>query len=159
MIRRSFNLARDERGASIIEMALILPVFSTLVIGVADISRAYSQKLLLEQAAYRAIEKVQSYQATESTFDTLKNEVVSASTDAGFTDVTAADVTVDFWLECDGTRQASYDSTCATESGTARWISVDVKHKFTPMFASSRWPGSNVDGTYTLHGRAGLRTQ
>jgi hypothetical protein len=27
------------------------------------------------------------------------------------------------------------------------------------MFASSKWPGSNADGTYTLHGRAGLRTQ
>jgi hypothetical protein len=27
------------------------------------------------------------------------------------------------------------------------------------MFASNRWPGSNADGTYTLHGRAGLRTQ
>jgi hypothetical protein len=36
---------------------------------------------------------------------------------------------------------------------------VDVTHKFTPMFASRRWPGSNSDGTYTLHGRAGLRTQ
>jgi hypothetical protein len=27
------------------------------------------------------------------------------------------------------------------------------------MFASSRWPGSNSNGSYTLHGRAGLRTQ
>jgi Flp pilus assembly protein TadG len=153
------NLAHNERGASIIELALILPVFSTLVIGVADLSRAYSQKLILDQAAYRAIEKVQQYQSTSSTYDTLKNEVVSAATDAGFSDVTANNVTVDYWLECDGVRQASYDSTCSTVAGMARFISVDVTHNFTPMFASSRWPGSNADGTYTLHGRAGLRTQ
>jgi Flp pilus assembly protein TadG len=159
MIRRLLHLARDDRGASIIEMALILPVFSTVVIGVADVSRAYSQKLLLEQAAYRAIEKVQAYQASESTYDTLQNEVVSAATDAGFTDVTASNVTIDFWLECNGVRQATYDSSCATDSAAARWITVDVTHKFTPMFASNRWPGSNADGTYTLHGRAGLRTQ
>jgi Flp pilus assembly protein TadG len=159
MTRPLQNLARDQRGASIIEMALLLPVMSTLVIGVVDISRAYSQKLLLEQAAYRAIEKVQQYQSTESTYDTLQNEVVSAANSAGFTDVTTANVTVSYWLECNGVKQTTYDSTCATAAGTARWITVDVTHNFTPMFASSRWPGSNTDGTYTLHGRAGLRTQ
>jgi Flp pilus assembly protein TadG len=152
-------LQRDERGAALIELALLLPVMATVVIGVADISRAYSQKLLLEQAAYRAVEKVQQYQASESTYDTLKNEVVSAATDAGFTDVTTGNVTIDYWLECDGVRQTSYDLSCATAASTARWITVDVTHNFTPMFASNRWPGSNSDGSYTLHGRAGLRTQ
>jgi len=159
-MRRLFpNLARDERGASIIEMALLLPVLSTIVIGVVDLSRAYSQKLLLEQSAYRAIEKVQQYQATESTYDTLKNEVVSAANSAGFSDVTATSVTVDYWLECNGVRQTNYDSTCSTLPATARFITVDVTHNFTPLFASKRWPGSNADGSYTLHGRAGLRTQ
>jgi Flp pilus assembly protein TadG len=159
MMRFLKSLRRDEAGASIIELALILPVFSTLVIGVADITRAYSQKLILEQAAYRAIEKVQQYQATESTYDTLKNEAVAAATSAGFTDVTTGNVSVVYWLECSGVRQTNYDSTCSTLPATARYITVDVTHTFTPMFASRRWPGSNSDGTYTLHGRAGLRTQ
>ena len=159
MIRALQQLRRDQRGASIIEIALLLPVMSTLIIGVADITRAYSQKLILEQAAYRAIEKVQQYQATESTYDTLKNEAVAAAASAGFTDVTASNVTIDYWLECSGVRQSNYDSTCASLPVTARYITVDVTHKFTPMFASRRWPGSNSDGSYTLHGRAGLRTQ
>ena len=159
MTRLLRRLGRDERGASIIELALLMPIMGTLVIGVVDISRAYSQKLLLEQSAYRAIEKVQQYQATESTYDTLKNEVVSAANNAGFSDVTSSSVTVDYWLECSGVRQTNYDSTCSTLPVTARFITVDVTHKFTPMFASRRWPGSNSDGTYTLHGRAGLRTQ
>lgn len=159
MTRLLRRVGRDERGASIIELALLMPIMGTLVIGVVDISRAYSQKLLLEQSAYRAIEKVQQYQATESTYDTLKNEVVSAANNAGFSDVTSTSVTVDYWLECSGVRQTNYDSTCSTLPVTARFITVDVTHKFTPMFASRRWPGSNSDGTYTLHGRAGLRTQ
>lgn len=159
MTRPVRSLARDQRGASIIELALLLPVLSTLVMGAVDISRAYSQKLLLEQAAYRAIEKVQQYQSSESTYNTLQNEVVSAANSAGFTDVTTANVTISYWLECNGVKQATYDSTCSTAGATARWISVDVTHNFTPMFASRRWPGSNTDGTYTLHGRAGLRTQ
>ena len=159
MIRLAKSLIRDERGASLIEMGLLLPVLSTVVIGVADISRAYSQKLILEQAAYRAIEKVQQYQSTESTYNTLQTEVVNAATDAGFTDVTTANVTIDYWLECNGVRQTSYDSVCSSGQTYARWISVDVTHSFTPMFASSKWPGSNSNGTYTLHGRASLRTQ
>ena len=159
MMRLLPNLARDERGASIIEMALLLPVLSTIVIGVVDLSRAYSQKLILEQSAYRAIEKVQQYQATESTYDTLKNEVVNAANNAGFTDVTATSVTIDYWLECNGTRQSNYDTVCASNQTYARFLTVDVTAKFTPMFSSKRWPGSNSDGTYTLHGQAGLRTQ
>ena len=153
------RLRRDERGASIIETALILPVLSAFVIGVADISRGYSQKLILEQAAYRAIEKVQQYQSNVSTYNTLKTEAVTAATSSGFTDVTTANVAVDFWLECSGVRQTNYNTTCATEAETARWITIDIPHNFYPMFASVRWPGSNTDGGYTLHGRAGLRTQ
>ena len=159
MIAFAKSLVRNQRGASVIEMGLLLPVMSTIVIGVADISRAYSQKLILEQAAYRSIEKVQQYQSTESTYNTLQTEVVAAATDAGFTDVTTSSVAIDYWLECNGVRQTTYDTTCSTGQTYARWISVDVTHKFWPMFASSRWPGSNSDGSYTLHGRAALRTQ
>lgn len=153
------RLRLDERGAAIVEMALVLPVFGALVIGIAEISRAYSQKLILEQAAYRAIEKVQQYQSNVSTYNTLKNEAVTAATASGFTDVTTSSVTIDFWLECGGVRQSTYETNCTNTADTARWISIDISHTFTPMFASVRWPGSNANGSYTLHGRAGLRTQ
>lgn len=171
MMRLAKSLLRDERAASIIEMGLLLPVMSTIVIGVADISRAYSQKLILEQAAYRAIEKVQQYQSTESTFNTLQNETASAATDAGMSDVATkvsgnyTNITVDYWLECNGTRQGNgtpgngYDAVCSSGQTYARWVSIDATHKFWPMFASHLWPGSNADGSYTLHGRASLRTQ
>ena len=150
------RLAREDRGASVIELALVMPFFGSMIIGVADISRAYSAKLKLEQAAYRSIEKVQQYRDTSSTFSTISAEATTAATAAGFTSPT---VTVDYFLECDGTRQATYNVTCTGTTTPNRWIQVDIAGTFTPMFASSKWPGSNADGTYTLHGRAGLRTQ
>ncbi len=61
------RLAQDDRGASIIELALVAPILASLLIGMVDLSRAYSHKLLLEQAAQRSIEKVQQYQASSST--------------------------------------------------------------------------------------------
>lgn len=159
MIRQAMTLARDERGASIIEMAMVTPVLASLLIGMVDISRAYSAKLQLEQAAYRAIEKVQQYQATESTYDTLKTEAGSAARAAGFSTVADSDVVVDFWLECNGTRQSNYDTVCGSGQAYARWVTVDIPGTFTPMFSSRLWPNANSDGTFTLHGKAGLRTQ
>jgi Flp pilus assembly protein TadG len=159
MTRHFQPLARDERGASIIEMGLLLPILASLLIGLVDISRAYSAKLQLEQAAYRAIEKVQQYNTTSSTYSTLQSEAASAAQAAGFSNVTNSDVTIDYWLECNGSRQTDYDTTCPSGQTYARWITLDITAKFTPMFSSNRWPGSNTDGTYTLHGKAGLRTQ
>ena len=159
MMMRFTRLARDDRGASIIELALVAPILASLLIGMVDLSRAYSSKLLLEQAAQRSIEKVQQYQASSSTPTLIKAETVAAAKAAGFTGATDSDVTVDFWLECNGVRSADYESTCAAGQTYGRWVSVDVQGTFTPMFRSRRWPGANSDGTFTLHGKAGMRTQ
>ena len=53
------RLRSDERGATIIELALAVPFFAALLIGIIDLSRAYSMKLKLEQSAQRAIEKIE----------------------------------------------------------------------------------------------------
>jgi Flp pilus assembly protein TadG len=155
------NLKQDERGASIIELALLMPVLATVVIAMGDLSRAYSTKLQLEQAAYRAIERVQQYQSTEATYSLLTTEAVSAANDAGFSDVTASNVNVQWTLECNGVVTA-YDSSCTGGATQMRWIQVDLTKTFTPSFTPmsfNRWLGSNADGTFTLHGKAGLRTQ
>lgn len=149
MLRR---LAGDERGASLIEMALLLPIFASLIVGIVDVSRAFSAKLDLQQAAERTIEKVQQYQ-TEGGFDTLRAEAASA---AG---VPPSSVKVDYWLECNGLRQSDFETNCPDGQVPARWVKIIITGTYTPMFASSRWPGSNKDGTYTIHGDAGLRAQ
>ena len=150
---RFARLARDERGASIVELALVVPVMASLLIGMVDLSRAYSYKLKLEQAAQRAIEKIQQYQTTTSTYGTLQTEAAAA---AG---VPTSNVVIDYWLECDGTRATNYNSSCTTGQTYARWVQVDVTGTFTPLFASKRYPGANANGTFTLHGIAGMRTQ
>jgi Flp pilus assembly protein TadG len=152
-MNRFTRLARDDRGASIVELALVAPVMASLLIGMVDLSRAYSHKLKLEQAAQRAIEKVQQYQTTTSTYGTLQTEAAAA---AG---VPTSNVTIDFWLECDGTRAGNYDSVCTTGQTYGRWVSVEITGTFSPMFRSRRWPGANTDGTFTLTGKAGMRTQ
>ena len=150
---RFASLARDDRGASVVELAFVAPIMASLLIGMVDLSRAYSHKLKLEQAAQRAIEKVQQYQTTTSTYGTLQSEAAAA---AG---VPTGNVVIDYWLECDGVEATSYDSVCAGGQTYARWVSVEVTGTFTPIFPSKRYPGANTNGTFTLKGYAGMRTQ
>ncbi|WP_310467629.1 pilus assembly protein, partial [Sphingomonas sp.] len=56
MIRRP-GIRRDERGASVVELALVAPFLAAMLIGMVDMSNGYSDKLQLEQAAQRSIEK------------------------------------------------------------------------------------------------------
>ena len=89
---RFARLARDDRGASIVELALVVPIMGSLLIGMVDLSRAYSHKLKLEQAAQRAIEKIQQYQTSTSTYGTLQSEAAEA---AG---VPTTNVAIDYWF-------------------------------------------------------------
>ena len=148
--------AADERGTSVVELALLMPVLSSMLIGMVDISRAYSAKLQLEQAAQRSIEMVQEYRTTYTTSDTyttLKNEAAAAA------NVNVSAVTIDYWLECNGTRQTTYDMECNPGQTETRYVTLSIQKMFTPMFGSRFFPGANANGTYTLTGRAGLRTK
>lgn len=153
MIGQLRQLAADDRGTSIVEMGMVLPVLATLMLGMSDVSRAYSHKLQLEQAAYRSIEKVQQYQTSSSTYLTLKAEAAVA---AG---VNESDVAVNYWLECNGTKASLYETNCSTSQTYARWVEVVITKKYTPLFGSKYFPGANADGTYTIYGKARLRTQ
>ena len=68
--------ACESRGAAVIEMALIAPVLALGVIGIVDVSNAYSKKLALEQGAQRAIEKIMNTTETTTVEATLANEAV-----------------------------------------------------------------------------------
>ena len=159
MMQKLRNLFADDRGTSLIEMALATPIFAAVLMGMVDLSRAYSERLQLEQATQRAIEKVFNNQTQSTSYNTLKAEAVSAAQDAGYTTVTANDVTIDYWLECNGARQTDYDTPCATGQVYARYLNIAIQKKFTPYFGTQYFPGANSDGTFTLRSDAGIRTQ
>ncbi|HEU4498032.1 MAG TPA: TadE/TadG family type IV pilus assembly protein [Sphingomicrobium sp.] len=152
MIQKLRNLLADERGTSLIEMALATPFLAATLMGMVDLSRAYSDKLKLEQAAQVAIERVMNRQMSSTSYNTLKAEAASA---AG---VAQSAVTVDFWLQCDGVRQTDYDTSC-TSGVSARYLTVQVQKNFVPIFGTKYFPGANTDGTFTIRSTAGIRTQ
>ena len=146
------KLRTDDNGAAIIELALAAPILAMMVIGMSDLSRAYSTKLQLEQASQRSIEKVMNGQANTTVVNALRTE---AATVAG---VPESQVTVDYWLECNGTRKTEYNSTCAGSETTRRYMSVHITKIFTPMF-KIRFGSARTDGKYTLNGKTSVRIQ
>ena len=154
MMGRVRNLLRSEAGSSIVEMALVAPFMAAMVIGMVDLSRAYSTKLEVEQAAQRTIEKVMQQTSVASNYNTaLKAEGALA---AG---VAESAVTPDIWLECNGVRAADfYTSSCSAGQTVARYVTVDIAKTYTPMFGT-RFLGANANGSFTLHGEAGIRVQ
>lgn len=159
-MRRLSNLARDDAGTALIEMGLMLPILAALVIGMVDISRGYSAKLQLEQAAQRSIEKAMNGEKDTALFQTLKTEAATAAS------VAPSAVTVRYWLECSGVSQnsspetmdADYGKKCDDNVPYSRYVTVRIEKSYSPMF-SSPLAGANADGTFTLVGRAGIRVQ
>ena len=160
MMKRFSNLIRDERGTSIIELALVAPILGTMLVGMVDLSRGYSAKLQLEQAAQRSIEKAMNGDKETALFDTLKAEAVAA---AG---VSASAVTVRYWLECDGVSQNSsaatmatdYEKVCEDDETYARYVNVRIVKTYSPMF-NMKFLGANDAGNFVLTGESGIRVQ
>ena len=150
MIARA-DIVRDEGGNSFIEMALVAPVLAALLVGMVDISRAYSADLLLEQVAQRTIERVQ-----QSGFDPSNETALETEAAAAAGNGSAANVT--FVQECNGTAQ-SWTTSCTTGQSYARYVTVTVTRPFSPLFGTKYFPGANDNGTVTLTGEAGVRVQ
>jgi Flp pilus assembly protein TadG len=152
MMRALRSLRADERGNAFVEMALLVPVLATLLLGMIDLTRAYMASVDLSQAAQRAIEmeQIKNYQETDNT-----SIATEATTAAG----TGSTATVTDWLQC-GTdpTHLSYTSSCSGTDATARFVQVSVTKNFTPLFGFM-FPHKNTDGSVTLNGKAGVRVQ
>jgi Flp pilus assembly protein TadG len=171
------NLKSDRRGAAVIELAMVAPVLAIAVVGVVDMSNAYSRKLALEQGAQRAIEKIMQTTEDSTVRDTLITEAVcqvnglNANGTCKTTPITATNVTVNYIAECKNaggtivntrttTSATTFDGyTCGSGETEQNYISVVVTDKYTPMFPVRKFGGINADGTYHLSAEAGMRTQ
>jgi Flp pilus assembly protein TadG len=180
------RLLANDRGAAVIEMALVAPVLALGVIGIVDVSNAYSRKLALEQGAQRAVEKIMNTTENASVESTLANEVqcqVNGSTTTTGVDAngqptsvitcnTSAtqNITVTWRLDCttggvltstSTTNSATYDTlvaACTSPSTKAGYVQVTVTDKYSPMFPIHFAAFNTSDSTYHLAATSGVRT-
>jgi Flp pilus assembly protein TadG len=157
MMRRLLHFSADQRGTSVVELGFVAPLLAMFLIGMVDISRAVAERLRLEQAAQRAIERQMQGQESSATFANLTTD---AATAAG---VSTANVTVTPRRECNGatvaTGAAYATTTCTAGQTDAAYVRVVITKAFTPTFGTRFFPGANSNGTFTLNGEAGMRIE
>jgi Flp pilus assembly protein TadG len=170
------RLAVNKQGLATIELALVAPVLALIAIGVVDLSNAFNHKLMLEQGAQRAIEKIMQTTGTTTVEGALATEAVcqvnghNGDGSCRTSPLTTSNVVVTFRLECissagvisakTSTSSSTFDAfTC--NSGTvkeARYIQIALTDKYIPMFPA-RYFGSRSDGAYYVSAVAGMRTK
>lgn len=150
MMTPKISIARDRAGAVTIELALLAPILTAMLVGMIDLSTAYSNKLQLEQIAQRVIENVQQNGTTEDKKTDLEAE---ARTAAGAGSVAV----MTFRLECNGVA-TTYGNGCTGGQSYARFVELVITKSHTPIIAAT-FAGSNSDGTMTVRGVAGIRIQ
>jgi Flp pilus assembly protein TadG len=162
------NLVRSQRGAVVIELALLAPILALMIVGIIDLSMAFGRKLAIEQAAQRAIEKVAQTTGELTAEDTIKKEAVCQINGTINVDdpdtpesevntcaagrLTTADVTVTYSLTCDDV-VTDYAVDCADGQSEVRYITAKVVDSYKPMFPI------HGDGTYHFSATAGVRVK
>lgn len=169
-----FRLARNQRGAVIIELAIVAPVLAVLAIGVIDLSNAYSRKLALEQGGQRAMERIMQTTATTTVAATLTNEAIcqvnGTNTDGSCksSPITTSNVVVSYRLECTDsagvmTTQTTTDVSAADDDCTtgtskeARYIQIALTDNYDAMFPV-HFSGYTSSG-YPISATVGMRTK
>ncbi len=156
------RIAGDRAGTAAIELALAAPILAVMIMGVTDVSNAFSRKLSLEQGAQRAIEKVMQTTALKEVQDTIAEEVSLQA------DVDEDQVTVEFPRYCNDVKMTDTVidgegySTGEPCTGTARqshYILVTVTDNYKPLFSTLSLGTKQADGSYKIVVQAGMRTQ
>lgn len=144
------RLRRDTRGASMIEFGMLAPFLGLLVAGMIDLGQGLSERYTLQQAVNVGLEMLHSAapeaDADESQVDYsfVRDEAAAAA------DVDVDQVTMDQWLECDGTRQDDFNGTCEDDEAVARYIELSIEKIYS---------GSLFLGEVEMAARGAVRVQ
>jgi Flp pilus assembly protein TadG len=147
------RLSRDRAGTSAVEMAIVTPVLFAALVGIFDLSRAFSARIDLVQAASRSAELATALGQVRTDYSFLQSEAVAAAAASGQTGATAA---IDAWLECNGVRQPSINGVCPQGQAFARYVSVRVNGRYVPVFPAA---GLISPGGVPITGNATVRIQ
>lgn len=128
-------LRSDERGAGLVEMALVAPLLGLFTVGIVDLSQAASQRFAMQQAVDRSLQMlVANPQQGDPADDGIDYSYVAEEA-AAAAGVPEEDVELETWLQCQGdgqVRKLEFDDPDGCEEGedTARYLSLDMSDAF-----------------------------
>ena len=161
MMRRLQRLRRDERGASIIELALVAPVPRGAVHRHRRSRARLFAQAMLEQAAHARSRRCEQYQTSSSSLQHASDRSGDCRRRCRLHRQHGS--SADYWLECNGGRQCveTTDFRPVRSGADLRHAtSASSQRTFTPMFPLAMLAAGRMRrATFTLHGRPGMRMQ
>jgi len=140
-----------QRGATLVELALLLPVFTLLFLGVLDVGRGYYFAMEVSNAARAGAQY--GYQSSGTMIDStgIQNAALKDAFDIGASGGTCSvsacwnsNYPTSSWgcMCSDGTQMstncAAGTLTCSTNSRQVNYVDVQTNATYKPMIA---WPG------------------
>jgi Flp pilus assembly protein TadG len=153
---------KPDNGQAFIELALVLPVFTILLVGIAEFGRLAYASIEISNAARAGV----AYAAqTNTTASDTTNITLAAKQDAADFVASSLTATPTYACYCESstgtmTSLASCTSTntnlttCASPSRIAVFVQVNTSSPVATLF---KFPG--VASTFTLRGQATMRVQ
>ena len=124
------KLGGDERGVSVVELGLVAPVLALMIAGIIDLSQGLAQRFAMQQAVNRSLELVLAVPPPGDPDEADVDYSYVADEVAAVAEVSADQVTLDRWLQCNETRMEEYTASCAEGEDTARYLSLSVEKPF-----------------------------
>jgi Flp pilus assembly protein TadG len=141
------RLAACERGSSLVEVAVFLPVLLTLLLGIVDFGRAYYQANEVAAAAHAGALFGSQNPSDTSDMETVANDNAP--------DVSGVSSTAAWGCECsDGTSASVSCATTPSCSGTTEvyYVKVTTTATYSPLIP---WP--KFGSSYTLSSAVEMR--
>ena len=124
------KLGSDERGVSVVELGLVAPVLALMIAGIIDLSQGLAQRFAMQQAVNRSLELVLAAPPPGDPDEADLDYSYVAAEAAAVAEVSADQVTLDRWLQCDEERMEEYTASCDEGEDTARYLGLAVEKTF-----------------------------
>lgn len=131
MIRRLLALLRDDRGAVIIETAIVAPVLALMGLGAFQVSQVVARQHELQTGADDAASMALAGWNTDSGDVTAMKEVLKRTLD-----LEDSQVTIVPKFRCNSDTAYVDDSTaCASDAIVTTYLRIQLTDTYTPMWA------------------------
>ena len=128
------KLLADESGASLVELALILPILLLLMVGSLDLGSAFVRKMELSNAAKAGIQYAMVRKPLEGDVTAITNAVTDSIGDTGNA---STDINVELYCMCDGAKQMC-TNVCVDENVSA-FVNVTVSENYNTPYFNYNW--------------------
>jgi len=150
--RNRFDVLRGEHGASLVEMAILLPLFPLLLFGVIDFARAYYLQIEIAGAAHAG-----AIYGSQNPTDTTGMQTAAQDDAPNVPSLSVGTPT--YGCECaTDTTGSTYSANCSTTptcstSNVVYRVNVKVTGTYTPIFP---WPG--IPSSISFSSSAAMRS-